>query len=67
MRKYELGVANELSELRVKIELTYPANRERSLALTKLDECIMWLSRAKLNYGEAPEQDAKGRDFGQPT
>lgn len=64
MRKYELGVANELSELRVKIELTYPANRERSLALTKLDECIMWLLRAKMGSGEAPAHGMEQRQSG---
>jgi hypothetical protein len=42
----------------------FEPSRELSLALTKLDECEMWLTRAKLRYGEAPEQDANGRDFG---
>lgn len=42
----------------------YEPSRELSLALTKLDECALWLSRAKLRYGEAPEQDANDRDFG---
>lgn len=42
----------------------YKPSRELSLALTKLDECEMWLTRAKLRYGEAPEQDANDRDFG---
>lgn len=33
--------------LRQEIDRTYPHSRERSLALTKLDECGLWLSAAK--------------------
>lgn len=56
-----------IKRLREIICKAFVPSRELSIALTKLDECEMWLSRAKLRYGEAPEQDANGRDFGQPT
>ena len=34
----------------------YEASRERSLAVTKLDECEMWLAKC------TPTQEALGRD-----
>lgn len=36
-----------LRELRRAIEEGYEVSRERALALTKLDECAMWLGRAE--------------------
>lgn len=41
-----------LIELRRAIEECYEASRERALALTKLDECGMWLGRAESKGGE---------------
>lgn len=42
MRKYELGIENELAELVTKIIIIYPCTRERSLAITHLEECNAW-------------------------
>jgi hypothetical protein len=39
----------------------FEPSRERSLALTKLDECAMWLGRCK------PTEEALRRDLQGPT
>lgn len=62
MGKYELGIKNELSELVTKITLVYPYCRERSLAITHLEECIMWLEHAKMISGETPEDAGSKAD-----
>lgn len=67
MRKYELGIENELSELVTKIIMVYPNTRERSLAITHLEECIMWLQHAKMRTGETPEDSGSKADRGQPA
>ncbi len=43
-----------IDELRDAIELTCDKTRERSLALTKLDECEMWLDRSRPRETAAP-------------
>lgn len=43
--------------LRNRIECMYATSRERSLALTKLDECEMWLERCNLQETAAPATD----------
>ena len=64
MRKYELGIENELTELVTKIIMVYPYTRERSLAITHLEECIMWLEHAKMRPGETPEDAGSKADRG---
>jgi hypothetical protein len=36
------AILQELAQLRARVELTAPPGRERSLALTKLDEARHW-------------------------
>lgn len=42
----EEWMKERLEEVRGEILKEYPNCRERSLALTKLDECELWLGRA---------------------
>lgn len=46
----------ELSALRKRIEEQFAPSREKSLALTKLDECELWLMRAKFSDPTDPAQ-----------
>jgi hypothetical protein len=39
----------------------YQPSRERSLAITKLDECEMWLARCE------PTEEARNRDLAAPA
>lgn len=43
-----------VQNLRKSIELAYETSRERALALTKLDECEMWLGRCEPRETAAP-------------
>ena len=43
-----------VQNLRKGIETAYEASRERALALTKLDECELWLGRCELRVTAAP-------------
>lgn len=38
-----------IDEVRASVNQTCDSSRERSLALTKLDECEMWLDRCRPN------------------
>jgi len=40
--------ADLAADLRAEIEKTYAPSRERSLAITKLDELELWMNRCKL-------------------
>lgn len=42
-----------VQNLRADIELVYATSRERALALTKLDECELWLTRCKTKRAAA--------------
>lgn len=42
-----------VQNLREDIELVYATSRERALALTKLDECELWLTRCKTKKAAA--------------
>lgn len=42
-----------VQNLRADIELVYATSRERALALTKLDECVLWLTRCKTKRAAA--------------
>lgn len=51
-------LVNKLDDLREAITRTVPDSRPRSIALTRLDECTLWLTSvfsAMLVEGEAPE------------
>lgn len=43
----EIGPALGVAALRKGIETAYETSRERALALTKLDECELWLGRCE--------------------
>ena len=45
-------------QVRRSIECMYTNNRERSLALTKLDECELWLERCETKKATSPAADA---------
>lgn len=49
------------AKTRHQIATEYEPSRERSLAITKLDECEMWLARCE------PTQEAIERDQAAPT
>lgn len=50
----EIGPALGVAALRLSIENVYETSRERALALTKLDECEMWLGRCEPRETAAP-------------
>lgn len=43
---FKVDIFQMIHELHKAIEFYVPESRERSLALTKLDECEMWLRKA---------------------
>lgn len=47
-------VAGAVKDARLSIETVYKVSRERALALTKLDECEMWLGRCEPKETAAP-------------
>lgn len=47
-------LADARQRLRREIETAYEASRERALALTKLDECELWLGRCEPKETAAP-------------
>lgn len=52
-------LVNKLDDLRETITRTVPDSRPRSIALTHLDECTLWLTSVfsgMLVEGEAPER-----------
>lgn len=52
--------------LRKGIETAYEANRERALALTKLDECELWLGRCKPRVTASPTLKGAAQDAAMP-
>lgn len=52
--------------LRKGIETAYEASRERALALTKLDECEMWLGRCEPKEAAAPTLEGAAQDAAMP-
>lgn len=58
----EMAVQN----LRQGIETAYEPNRERALALTKLDECELWLGRCELKETAAPAAGSSAQEAAAP-
>ena len=55
-----------VQNLRKGIETVYEASRERALALTKLDECELWLGRCKLRVTASPTLKGAAQDAAMP-
>lgn len=55
-----------VQNLRKGIETAYEASRERALALTKLDECEMWLGRCELRVTASPTLKGAAQDAAMP-
>jgi hypothetical protein len=51
MEPEEKDIADLIEDVRTAIEQGYPQSRERSLALTKLDECALWLVATGIELG----------------
>lgn len=65
----ELDAATEekaVQNLRKGIETAYEASRERALALTKLDECELWLGRCELKETASPTLKGAAQDAAMP-
>lgn len=65
----ELDAATEeaaVQNLRRGIETAYEPNRERALALTKLDECELWLGRCELKETAAPAAGSSAQEAAMP-
>lgn len=56
----------DCKRLRREVETVYEVSRERALALTKLDECEMWLGRCEPRETAAPALDGAARDAAMP-
>lgn len=55
-----------VQNLRKGIETAYEASRERALALTKLDECEMWLGRCEPKETAASTLESAAQDAAMP-
>ncbi|RDC24044.1 hypothetical protein [Eggerthella lenta] len=55
-----------VQNLRLSIETVYKVSRERALALTKLDECEMWLGRCEPKETAAPTLEGAAQDAAMP-
>ena len=55
-----------VQNLRKGIETTYEASRERALALTKLDECELWLGRCEPRATASPTLKGAAQDAAMP-
>lgn len=55
-----------VQNLRKGIETAYEASRERALALTKLDECELWLGRCELRVTASPTLKGVAQDAAMP-
>ena len=65
----ELDAATEetaVRNLRQGIETAYEPNRERALALTKLDECELWLGRCEPRETASPTLKGAAQDAAMP-
>lgn len=56
----------DCKRLRREVETAYEVSRERALALTKLDECEMWLGRCEPRETAAPALDGAAQDAAMP-
>lgn len=55
-----------VQNLRADIELVYATSRERALALTKLDECELWLGRCEPKETAAPTLKGAAQEAAMP-
>lgn len=55
-----------VQNLRKGIKTAYEPNRERALALTKLDECELWLGRCELKETAAPAAGSATQEAAMP-
>lgn len=55
-----------MQNLRKGIETAYEASRERALALTKLDECELWLGRCEPKETASPTLKGAAQDAAMP-
>ena len=55
-----------VQNLRKGIETAYEASRERALALTKLDECELWLGRCEPKETAAPTLEGAAQEAAMP-
>ena len=62
----EIGPALGVAALRLSIENVYETSRERALALTKLDECELWLGRCELKETAAPAAGSAAQEAAMP-
>lgn len=58
--------AGAVKDARMSIETVYKVSRERALALTKLDECEMWLERCEPKGTAAPTLQGAAQDAAMP-
>lgn len=58
--------AGAVKDARLSIETVYKVSRERALALTKLDECEMWLGRCEPKETAAPTLKGAAQDAAMP-
>lgn len=58
--------AGAVKDARLSIEAVYRASRERALALTKLDECELWLGRCELRVTASPTLKGAAQDAAMP-
>lgn len=56
----------DCKRLRREVETAYEVSRERALALTKLDECELWLGRCELSVTAAPTLKGAAQDAAMP-
>ena len=56
----------DCKRLRREVEATYEVSRERALALTKLDECELWLGRCELRVTASPTLKGAAQDAAMP-
>lgn len=58
--------AGAVKDARLSIETVYKVSRERALALTKLDECELWLGRCEPKETAAPTLEGAAQDAAMP-
>ena len=58
--------AGAVKDARLSIETVYKVSRERALALTKLDECELWLGRCELRVTASPTLKGAAQDAAMP-
>lgn len=65
--KLDAGIEETaVQNLRKGIETAYEASRERALALTKLDECELWLGRCEPRVTAAPTLKGAAQEVAMP-